>query len=117
MGCLQKIKLLNPVPVRKLVELEVNLFVCTVLSYKFTWMSSKKRGFMITDKKSIFSASINSSHLFNRFDEKESVSGTQQLKSSVQKGIRNRLVESFPSVGDHFEKILPKKDAFRIVKW
>ncbi|MPC21631.1 Malignant T-cell-amplified sequence 1 [Portunus trituberculatus] len=50
-----------------------------------------------------------------RFDEKESVSGTQQLKSSVQKGIRNRLVESFPSLGDYLEKILPKKDAFRIV--
>lgn len=54
--------------------------------------------------------------MFKKFDEKESVSGTQQLKSSVQKGIRNRLVESFPSLGDYLEKILPKKDAFRIVK-
>ncbi|XP_066978691.1 malignant T-cell-amplified sequence 1 [Macrobrachium rosenbergii] len=54
--------------------------------------------------------------MFKKFDEKESVSGTQQLKSSVQKGIRNKLIESFPSLGDYFEKILPKKEAFRIVK-
>ena len=52
-----------------------------------------------------------------RFDEKESVSGTQQLKSSVQKGIRAKLNTSFPSLQDHLEKILPKKDAFKIVKW
>ncbi|KAG0723133.1 Malignant T-cell-amplified sequence 1 [Chionoecetes opilio] len=61
-----------------------------------------------------------SSHSYRRrrlFDEKESVSGTQQLKSSVQKGIRHRLVECFPSLkGDYLEKVLPKKDAFRIVK-
>ncbi|XP_076040228.1 malignant T-cell-amplified sequence 1 homolog [Oratosquilla oratoria] len=54
--------------------------------------------------------------MFKKFDEKESVSGVQQLKSSVQKGIRNKIQESFPSIEDYIDKILPKKDAFRIVK-
>ena len=53
----------------------------------------------------------------HRFDEKESVSGVQQLKSSVQKGIRNKLIEQYPAIESHIDQILPKKDAFRIVKW
>lgn len=51
-----------------------------------------------------------------RFDEKESVSGTQQLKSSVQKGIRTKLLENYPQLEHHIDLILPKKDAFRIIK-
>lgn len=52
-----------------------------------------------------------------RFDEKESVSGTQQLKSSVQKGIRTKLLEQFPHIENYVDVILPKKDAFKIVRW
>lgn len=52
-----------------------------------------------------------------RFDEKESVSGMQQLKSSVQKGIRSKLLELYPHLETHVDVILPKKDTFRIVKW
>ncbi|KAJ1529905.1 hypothetical protein ONE63_006635 [Megalurothrips usitatus] len=52
----------------------------------------------------------------HRFDEKESVSGTQQLKSSVQKGIRTKLLELYPTLESYIDDILPKKDAFRIVK-
>lgn len=52
-----------------------------------------------------------------RFDEKESISGTQQLKSSVQKSIRNKLLEQFPHLENYADVILPKKDAFRIVRW
>lgn len=51
-----------------------------------------------------------------RFDEKESVSGTQQLKSSVQKGIRTKLLEQFPHIEKYIDVILPKKDAFKIVR-
>lgn len=54
---------------------------------------------------------------FCRFDEKESVSGVQQLKSSVQKGIRSKLLEQFPYLENYVDAILPKKDTFRIVKW
>lgn len=55
--------------------------------------------------------------MFKKFDEKESISGTTQLKSSVQKAIRAKLIESYPHIEQFIEQILPKKDAFRIVKW
>lgn len=55
--------------------------------------------------------------MFKKFDEKESVSGVTQLKSSVQKNIRAKIVEAFPHIEKHIEEVLPKKDAFRIVKW
>jgi malignant T-cell-amplified sequence len=55
--------------------------------------------------------------MFKKFDEKENVSGTTQLKSSVQKSIRAKLVEAYPHIENFVEFILPKKDAFRIVKW
>lgn len=54
--------------------------------------------------------------MFKKFDEKESVSGMQQLKSSVQKGIRSKLLELYPFLETHVDSILPKKDTFRIVK-
>lgn len=44
------------------------------------------------------------------------MSGTQQLKSSVQKGIRTKLIDQFPHIEKHIDQILPKKDAFKIVK-
>lgn len=55
--------------------------------------------------------------MFKKFDEKESVSGVTQLKSSVQKNIRHKIVDEFPHIENYIEEILPKKDAFRIVKW
>ncbi|XP_055390165.1 malignant T-cell-amplified sequence 1 homolog [Condylostylus longicornis] len=54
--------------------------------------------------------------MFKKFDEKESVSGVQQLKSSVQKGIRTKLLESYPHLENYADNILPRKDAFRIIK-
>ncbi|GAB6025929.1 Malignant T-cell-amplified sequence 1 [Chamberlinius hualienensis] len=54
--------------------------------------------------------------MFKKFDEKESVSGVVQLKSSVQKGIKAKLVEQFPHLDDYINSILPKKDTLRIVK-
>lgn len=53
----------------------------------------------------------------SRFDEKESVSSILQLKSSVQKGIRAKLLEQYSYLEGYIENILPKKDALRIVKW
>ncbi|KAL1128943.1 hypothetical protein AAG570_013477 [Ranatra chinensis] len=54
--------------------------------------------------------------MFKKFDEKDSISGVQQLKSSVQKSIRNKLLELYPSLDDYLDGILPKKDGFRLVK-
>ena len=50
-----------------------------------------------------------------RFDN-ECVSGVTQLKSSVQKGIRNKILEQYPSIEEHVENILPKKDSLKIIK-
>lgn len=52
-----------------------------------------------------------------RFDDKDSVIGIQQLKSSVQKGIRTKIIDQYPSLEEYIDMILPKKDALRIVKW
>jgi PUA domain protein len=54
--------------------------------------------------------------MFKKFDEKESVSGLQQLKSSVQKGIRNKVLELYPDLDPYIDTIMPKKDNYRIVK-
>nr|XP_012219061.1 PREDICTED: malignant T-cell-amplified sequence 1 homolog [Linepithema humile] len=54
--------------------------------------------------------------MFKKFDEKDSVSGVQQLKSSVQKGIRSKILDLYPYLESHIDVIIPKKDAFRIVK-
>ncbi|GIX91317.1 malignant T-cell-amplified sequence 1 [Caerostris extrusa] len=54
--------------------------------------------------------------LFSRFDEKDHVSGVTQLKSSVQKGIRTKLLEQFPYLEDYASQILPKKENLRVVK-
>lgn len=53
--------------------------------------------------------------MFKKFDEKENVSGTTQLKSSVQKGIRTKLMETYPQIESYLDQILPKKDAFRFI--
>lgn len=34
----------------------------------------------------------------------------------MQKGIRSKLIEQFPHIENHVDQILPKKDAFKIVK-
>jgi hypothetical protein len=52
-----------------------------------------------------------------RFDDKDSVIGIQQLKSSVQKGIRTKIIDQYPTLEEYIDMILPKKDALRIVKW
>ncbi|CAD6219178.1 GSCOCG00004843001-RA-CDS [Cotesia congregata] len=54
--------------------------------------------------------------MFKKFDEKDSVSGVQQLKSSVQKSIRSKLLELYPYLESHIDQIIPKKDSFRLVK-
>ncbi|XP_070391465.1 malignant T-cell-amplified sequence 1 isoform X2 [Dermacentor albipictus] len=54
--------------------------------------------------------------MFKKFDEKEHVSGITQLKSSVQKAIKGRILEQFPSSENYINQILPKKDLLRTVK-
>lgn len=54
--------------------------------------------------------------MFKKFEEKESISGVTQLKSSVQKGIRNKILETYPDMEPYLDNFLPKKDQFKVVK-
>ncbi|KAK2169173.1 hypothetical protein LSH36_12g28014 [Paralvinella palmiformis] len=48
--------------------------------------------------------------MFKKFDEKEHVTGVNNIKSSVQKGIRSKLLEQYPYLEGYLDKIVPKKD-------
>ncbi|CAG9856876.1 unnamed protein product [Phyllotreta striolata] len=54
--------------------------------------------------------------MFKKFDEKDNVSSVLQLKSSVQKAIRVKLLESYPHLENFIDVVLPKKDSLRIIK-
>jgi PUA domain protein len=54
--------------------------------------------------------------MFKKFDPAEHVSGVNNVKSSVQKGIRARLLEQFPHMEEYLEQVVPKKEPMRIAK-
>jgi len=53
--------------------------------------------------------------MFKKFDE-TNVSGVTQLKSTVQKGIKNKIVDQFPHIKDYIDDIFPKKEAIKTLK-
>ncbi|OAF68135.1 Translation machinery-associated protein 20 [Intoshia linei] len=48
--------------------------------------------------------------MFKKFDCKESVSGVSQIKSSVQREIRNKILIDYSNADEHFDDIIPKKN-------
>ncbi|KXJ12208.1 malignant T-cell-amplified sequence 1 [Exaiptasia diaphana] len=54
--------------------------------------------------------------MFKKFQHKENVSGVTQVKSSVQRGIKAKIVEQYPPIADYINQILPKKDPMVVVK-
>jgi len=54
--------------------------------------------------------------MFKKFVAKEEISGTSQLKSSVQRGIKQKVKESYPSIEPYLDQIFPKKDSIVLVK-
>jgi len=54
--------------------------------------------------------------MFKKFVAKDEISGTSQLKSSVQRAIRNKLIENYPSIEPYLEQILPKKESIVLIK-
>lgn len=54
--------------------------------------------------------------MFKKFQAKEAISGVSQVKSSVQRGIRSKLVEKFPPLDDYIAQIFPKKEPLVLVK-
>lgn len=53
--------------------------------------------------------------MFRKFEDGD-VGGIVQLKSSVQKNIKNKLVEQYPELSKYVDVILPKKEQLRTVK-
>ncbi|KPM06883.1 PUA domain-containing protein [Sarcoptes scabiei] len=51
--------------------------------------------------------------MFKKFED-TNVSGSTQLKSSVQKAIRNKLTEQFPNIESFIDEIIPKKENLKI---
>ncbi|XP_066928873.1 malignant T-cell-amplified sequence 1-like [Clytia hemisphaerica] len=54
--------------------------------------------------------------MFKKFVAKDEISGTSQLKSSVQRGIRTKLQEHYPNIQPYIDEILPKKESIVLVK-
>ncbi|CAD5224539.1 unnamed protein product [Bursaphelenchus xylophilus] len=54
--------------------------------------------------------------MFKKFDPTKDVNGSQQLKSSVQRGIRAKLIEEYPPLATVIEEIFPKKENFKVIK-
>ena len=54
---------------------------------------------------------------FIRFEQSTDISGFNQAKSSVVRGVRTKLLDLYPPLADHMDDIIPKKEAVQIIKW
>ncbi|CEF65090.1 Malignant T-cell-amplified sequence 1 [Strongyloides ratti] len=54
--------------------------------------------------------------MFKKFVPSEDVTGSQQLKNSVQKGIKAKIIDAMPEVEKIVDDIFPKKENFKLVK-
>ncbi|KAI9141678.1 malignant T cell-amplified sequence 1-like protein [Paraphysoderma sedebokerense] len=54
--------------------------------------------------------------MFKKFNQREDVSSQSQLKSSVQRNIRTKLIEQFPKLEPFLDELMPKKVQIVIVK-
>jgi PUA domain protein len=45
------------------------------------------------------------------------VSGVNNPKSSVQRGIRQSILDNYPAIITYLDSIIPKKGDLKIVKW
>jgi PUA domain protein len=55
--------------------------------------------------------------MFKKFNASEDVAGRQNVKSSVQRGIKAKITETFPKLEPYLEEIIPKKSQLSLVKW
>lgn len=53
--------------------------------------------------------------MFKKFEDGD-ISTTVQLKSSVQKNIKAKLIEQFPNLAKYADVIMPKKEQLRVAK-
>ena len=52
-----------------------------------------------------------------RFTKKENLASTTQVKGSVQKQIRSKVLEQMPKLAPFIEDLLPKKSPIFLAKW
>lgn len=52
-----------------------------------------------------------------RFVDKENVGSVNQLKSSIQRSMKNKIIDQFPQVEGIWDSIVPKKAGVKLVKW
>ncbi|CAB3992700.1 malignant T-cell-amplified sequence 1-like [Paramuricea clavata] len=76
----------------------------------------KKRKNKSKKEKSAGSHKNQENNMFKKFQADENISGVTQLKSSVQRSIRAKLVEQFPSIKDYIDDICPKKESMVLIK-
>lgn len=55
--------------------------------------------------------------MFKKFNASEDVAGRQNVKSSVQRAVRAKIIETFPKLEPYMEEIIPKKSQLTLVKW
>ncbi len=55
--------------------------------------------------------------MFKKLDPSEDIHGRQQIKSSVQRSIRAKLVAQFPKLESIIDEVLPKKTQLTLIKW
>lgn len=53
--------------------------------------------------------------MFKKFEDTD-VSTTVQLKSSVQKNIKTKLIEQYPNFANYADAVMPKKEQIRVAK-
>ncbi|EPX71141.1 RNA-binding protein Tma20 [Schizosaccharomyces octosporus yFS286] len=54
--------------------------------------------------------------MFKRFNSKEDFKGTTPIKSSIQRGIKSKLVETFPKLEQVIDDLIPKKSQLTQIK-
>jgi PUA domain protein len=55
--------------------------------------------------------------MFKKFNATEDIAGRQNVKSSVQRGVRAKIVGTFPKLEPFMEEIIPKKSQLILIKW
>jgi hypothetical protein len=63
------------------------------------------------------SSVVDHSDMFKKFNANEDVAGRQNVKSSIQRAIRTKIIETFPLLEPHMEEIIPKKSQLSLIKW
>lgn len=54
--------------------------------------------------------------MFKRFKRKDYIKGTTQVKSSVQKALRTKIIEIYPGLEPYMDEIFPRKSQLTLIK-